>query len=42
MVKDINTGWKEIPIKEKYHTAIKLFELEGTFKGYLIQLTCNE
>ena len=24
------------------HGIIELFELEGTFKGYLVQLPCNE
>ena len=25
-----------------YHRNIELFELEGTFKGHLVQLPCNE
>ena len=24
------------------HTVIELFELEGTYKGHLVQLSCNE
>lgn len=25
-----------------YHRIIEFFELEGIFKGYLVQLACNE